>query len=47
MAVNLKTLSATELQTLIQDASAYLEGARKNLVKVSRPRLMPYSKSQV
>jgi DNA-binding protein H-NS len=33
MAVNLKTLSATELQTLIQDASAYLEGARKNLVK--------------
>lgn len=39
MAVNLKALSATELQTLIQDASAHLEGARKNLVKDIRAKI--------
>ena len=39
MAVNLKALSATELQALIQDASAHLEGARKNLVKDVRAKI--------
>jgi len=39
MAVNLKALSATELQALIQDASAHLEGARKNLVKDIRAKI--------
>lgn len=39
MAVNLKALSATELQALIQDASAHLDGARKNLVKDVRAKI--------
>lgn len=39
MAVNLKALSATELQALIQDASAHLEGARKNLVADVRAKI--------
>jgi len=39
MAVNLKALSATELQALIQDASAQLEGARKNLVADVRAKI--------
>jgi DNA-binding protein H-NS len=39
MAVNLKALSANELQALIQDASSHLEGARKNLVKDVRAKI--------
>ncbi|WP_201315129.1 H-NS histone family protein [Dyella sp. EPa41] len=39
MAVNLKTLSANELEALIQDASAHLQGARKNLVKDVRAKI--------
>lgn len=39
MAVNLKTLSANELEALIQDASAHLQGARKSLVKDVRAKI--------